>query len=457
MKLGETQRWFAGAVMNGADLKETDRLLTPGPRLGPTERLHVYQHGYVARLVECLADDYPVLKHLLGEEPFDSLCRRYVERHPSRAPNLNAYGRHMADLCVGFAADLARLEWAIVEVIHEPALPPLTMETLATVPMGAWGTARLVAAKAVRLLSLAYPANDYFQAVRDEESPDAPAARATATVVHRSGRTVWRMGLTPPMQRVLGALLAGKPLEGALDLAGDVPAEHVTAWFREWVGERPVRGHRSGIGRLLEVLAFAEEQALVRAVCLHARRHAVATRRAHAGERVAAVAQGRAERDAAARLDDGRAARGQLVGASVGRVGQLGQDGARAHEGLVAAQVEAVGIAALTWRERVDAGDRPLRGVRLEGCLEVLAPLGRQIAAAAFLRREAGRGTGCGRTDEVVARGDGARWGWRRGRRRSAGDRRRRGGWWRWRGEEDVLLGGLEPRRRRRPRAWPRG
>ncbi|MGH7297592.1 MAG: HvfC/BufC family peptide modification chaperone [Polyangiaceae bacterium] len=235
MRLADTQRWFAGAVMNGADLGDTERILTAGPRLGPAERLHVYRHGYLARLVECLADDYPVLKHALGDEAFEGLCGRYVERHPSEAPNLNAYGRRVADLCEGFHADLARLEWAIVEVIHEPALPPLTMEALAAVPMEAWATARLVAARALRLLSLAYPANDYYQAVRDGGAPTVPAAGPSAVVVYRSGPTVWRMGLTPPMQRVLAALLAGEPLDGALDRAGDVPAEHVTAWFREWI------------------------------------------------------------------------------------------------------------------------------------------------------------------------------------------------------------------------------
>jgi hypothetical protein len=109
------------------------------------------------------------------------------------------------------------------------------MEALASVPMEAWATARLVAARAVRLLSLGYPANDYFQAVREDRTPELPAAAPSATVVYRSGHTVWRMSLTPPMERVLGALLAGKPLEGALDLAGEAAAEHVTAWFREWI------------------------------------------------------------------------------------------------------------------------------------------------------------------------------------------------------------------------------
>jgi hypothetical protein len=235
VKLREQQLWFAGAVMTGAALEEADRLLTAGPRLGPRERLDVYRHGYEARLVECLADDFPVLKVALGEDAFDALCRAYIARFPSEAPNLNAYGRHVPETCSGFAADLARLEWAIVEVIHEASGTPMTMESMAAVPEDSWAGAHLVASRALRLLTLQHPANDYFQAVRDGHAPAIPGPGASATVVYRSGRTVWRMGLTPPMHRVLAALVGGEPLEPALSLAEGEPPEQVTAWFREWV------------------------------------------------------------------------------------------------------------------------------------------------------------------------------------------------------------------------------
>jgi hypothetical protein len=235
VKLDETQQWFAGAVMRDAGLDEVDRRLTRGPKLDARGRFDVYRSGYVARLVECLADDYPVLKHALGDDAFEDVCRRYVERSPSEAPNLNAYGRRMAETLDGFASDLARLEWAIVEVVHEPAPPPVTTEALAAVPPEAWGDVRLTASKAVRLLSFDHPVNDYFQAVRDEKQPAVPGPAPSSTVVYRSGRTVWRLGLTPAMERVLAALLAGEPLEQALDRAGDAPPEHVTAWFREWM------------------------------------------------------------------------------------------------------------------------------------------------------------------------------------------------------------------------------
>jgi hypothetical protein len=238
-RLRETQEWFARAVMTGEGLAEADRRLTPGPRLSPGERFDVYRQGYVARLVECLADDYPVLEQALGDEGFGALARAYVARFPSTAPNLNAYGRHMAALCDeegrAFEADLARLEWAIVEVVHAPVAPPLTMDRLAAMPMEAWATATLAASPAVRVVRAAHPVNDYFQAVRDGRSPAIPAPAPAATAVYRSGKTVWRMGLAAPLAAVLEALLAGEALGAALSHAEGTPPEHVMASFREWV------------------------------------------------------------------------------------------------------------------------------------------------------------------------------------------------------------------------------
>ncbi len=254
-----TQQWFARAVMTpeAETAYEVDgqveTRLTAGPRLRAFERLDIYRRAYHARLVDCLADDYPVLQHALGDEAFHGLCSTYIERHPSGGPSLNFFGRHMERLCrdggltslaePAFAADLAALEWAIVEVIHAPSAEPLTLEGLRDMPPEAWPGARLVPNTALRLHRFAFPVNAYFQAFRDGGHPELPSAQPSAMVVYRSGPTVWRMDLTPPMFDVLTALVGGEVLGDALSraesgLAGVDPAEagqRVTHWFREWV------------------------------------------------------------------------------------------------------------------------------------------------------------------------------------------------------------------------------
>jgi hypothetical protein len=257
--LRATQLWFERAVTTpeSADSAvgegEAALRLTAGPRLTALERLEIYRSGYHARLVECLVDDYPVLQSALGVEAFEALCRAYVARHPSDSPSLNFFGRFMAGFlrdgapeatpARAFAADLATLEWSIVEVIHAPSSDPLTLQALGQVPADAWPGARLVANTALRLQRFDHPVNEYFQDVRDGGSPGLPAPSPSATVVYRSGPTIWRMDLTAPMFEVLQGLLTGETLATALGraeegLAGVDPAEigqRVTHWFREWV------------------------------------------------------------------------------------------------------------------------------------------------------------------------------------------------------------------------------
>jgi hypothetical protein len=236
-----------------ADPHDVARRLTASTRQSADERLEIYRRAYHARLVECLADDYPVLQHALGDAAFDDLCRAFIAAHPSQSPNLNFFGRKLAAFCRDgapgpfalrdFAADLAELEWAIVEVIHAPSRAPLTLEGLSEMPMDAWASARLVPNTAFRLLRFDHPVNAFFQAVREGREAAVPTASPSATVVYRSGTTLWRMDLTVAMFDVLSALVAGEVLGAALGraetgLAGVDPteaAQRVGHWFREWV------------------------------------------------------------------------------------------------------------------------------------------------------------------------------------------------------------------------------
>src|SRR5690606_2409343 len=103
-----------------------------------------YHHAYHARLVECLADDFPCVQAVCGEEVFATLARGYIAAHPSRHPNLNGYGagfplwlRRLRRPLVHRAllADLAALEWALVDVLHAQAAPVLDATALAAIPV----------------------------------------------------------------------------------------------------------------------------------------------------------------------------------------------------------------------------------------------------------------------------------------------------------------------------------
>lgn len=271
LTLDETQRWFqavvthpggiaagamaASAMALGANADgvpralEVESVIADGAQIRATEALEIYAYAYRARLVECLADDYPALAYALGEEEFEAFAADYIEHHPSSSPNLNGFGRHMAAFCLEsgratFMADLARLEWSLVEVIHAQDTAPISAESLAAIPPDRFPEVRIMTSDALRLLRSDHDVNAFYRAFKEGDSPPWPEPRRAAIAVYRSGFTLWRMDLTPAMAELLDDLAGGTPLGTALEnMAGaiDDPEEleeaerNVFAWFQSWV------------------------------------------------------------------------------------------------------------------------------------------------------------------------------------------------------------------------------
>jgi len=94
------------------------------PPAGTVEdRWHVYAHGYLARLTEALALEFPAVRRILGEAAFGVLVERFVAEFPPGALDLaragdllplylgsDSFGRQLP-----FLPDLARLERRIAE------------------------------------------------------------------------------------------------------------------------------------------------------------------------------------------------------------------------------------------------------------------------------------------------------------------------------------------------------
>ncbi|HKO95141.1 MAG TPA: DNA-binding domain-containing protein [Polyangiaceae bacterium] len=250
-----TQAASEDAGSRGAELRE--RVVSG--RWPAAERVEVYRHGYFARLVECLEDDYPALAHALGAQRFEALARDFILLHPPPSASLNYYGAPLAEYCrrrperwSDFAAELAGLEWAVVEAIHAEEGERLDIEALGRLSPEQWSVLRLVPSPALRLLFSAYPVADYYQAFKDgsaaalaTEASAAPLLQsASAVAVCRRGEDVWRIPLSVALGQLLGSLIAGTPLLEALDSVGSVGSavteaaiapEELQRAFRDWV------------------------------------------------------------------------------------------------------------------------------------------------------------------------------------------------------------------------------
>lgn len=260
------QQWFAQVISDPRSVEHgiaraaqrrtlatpaaLEQIVTRGPQLSAADRLRVYHYAYHARLSECLGDDFPAVRQALGDSAFTRLCRAYINAHPSTKPNLNGYGggfppflREQAPRFPqrGVIADLARLEWALVEVLHAQAAPLFDVTALQRIQLDGWARMRLRPSATVMLLEFAHPVNAWFQSWREDRAGPLPGRAWSATAVYRQGYRVWRLDLSRPMHTILAQLFAGKTLGRALEVAatehGD-PQQLVVdlqIWFREWV------------------------------------------------------------------------------------------------------------------------------------------------------------------------------------------------------------------------------
>ena len=257
--LFQVEDWFARTITHPGTLDEVvtefdaASYVSAGPRQSRLERIGVYHSAYRARLVECLADDYPAVAYALGHDAFVELAEAYIAAHPSRSPNLNAYGRSMpafveerGGALSAFVHDLAVLEWTIVETIHAAPTAAVDVESLSAVRPERLGDLRLQPNSALRVLTLRYPVNRFFQAFREDRSPEIPEAEPTATAVYRRGWAVWRMDLNPVLRPLLEAILAGSTLGDALaGVASEIESENeIMTAFRDWVSAGFFTGFR---------------------------------------------------------------------------------------------------------------------------------------------------------------------------------------------------------------------
>ncbi|WP_095077393.1 DUF2063 domain-containing protein [Pseudomonas sp. Irchel s3h17] len=92
----------------------------------PDSRFAVYRNNVQSSLINALADSYPVVLQLVGDEFFRAMARAYVQGAPPRHAVINDYGHDFADFIQGFApaagvpylADVARLERLRINAYH---------------------------------------------------------------------------------------------------------------------------------------------------------------------------------------------------------------------------------------------------------------------------------------------------------------------------------------------------
>src|SRR6476659_11474999 len=119
-----------------------EEIVKPNDRLTSVERLEIYNRVYWFRLLSALADDFPGLRAVIGQEKFDQVLLGYLTEMPSVSFTLRDLGSRLEQWLRAhhefissserMALDMVRLEWADIEAFDAAEYPVLSQTELAS-------------------------------------------------------------------------------------------------------------------------------------------------------------------------------------------------------------------------------------------------------------------------------------------------------------------------------------
>ena len=149
-------------------------------KVGVKKRLSIYADAYRLRIIDALANSYPKLKALLGDNLFDAIARSYIDGYPSMYRNMRWVGDqmpvHLAHTLPQhpIAAEMAAFEWALGLAFDAEDVPVLQLKDLAKIPPENWADLELVFHPSVQLLPLKWNVLLVWQALDANGNPPAP-------------------------------------------------------------------------------------------------------------------------------------------------------------------------------------------------------------------------------------------------------------------------------------------
>jgi hypothetical protein len=259
LELAAAQRAFARAMsaLEGGDTARSSPLfawLRADRGLAAPERMQIYTHAYFARIHGVLRDDFPALQAALGDAAFHDLAKLYLMAHPPRHYSLRFAGAELPAFLRGpvvevfrrrwpFAADLAALEWARVDVFDAPDSELLTRDSLTELAPERWNELRLGLTPATRVLALEWPVSELREAWAGDLPLPALERRPAHVLVHRRGEEVRQRELSALEARALGLVREGNDFEslcGAIaEETGEAAVvERVAGLLERWLADQ---------------------------------------------------------------------------------------------------------------------------------------------------------------------------------------------------------------------------
>jgi hypothetical protein len=190
-------------------------------------RLDVYRNAYYQRLEEALARDFPALRAVVGDEAFGRLAAAYLAANPSTRPSLRFLGQHLQDWLrrareEPALADLAGLEWAVLQAFDAPDAAALTVAGFEGIPAEQWPGLRLALHPSVSLLALEANARELWLAMRRAGPLPAPEPTTEWLVVWRGRGEPQVEAISAGCHAFLAAFVRGSSFASACEALAEL-------------------------------------------------------------------------------------------------------------------------------------------------------------------------------------------------------------------------------------------
>jgi hypothetical protein len=264
---GMQKKWTDGSRMQ----EVADGFIKPNDRLTSFERLEIYNRQYWFRVLDCLYDDYPGLRSVVGERKFMKLATAYLTKYPSDSYTLRDLGNrleqflkdepHWSGSRQEIALDMVRFEWAQVVAFDGPSKPPLTPDDILDTPPS---DLRFELQPYLTLLELGFAVDEFLIAVKKRDSDvlrneasnafdAAPKAKTNQKrlrppkrekvylATHRHDNQLYYKRLEPEAFTILRKLAEGENVEqaclAAIGASGRTDVDwsiQIKEWFNAW-------------------------------------------------------------------------------------------------------------------------------------------------------------------------------------------------------------------------------
>ncbi|MCC9065321.1 DNA-binding domain-containing protein [Flavobacterium piscisymbiosum] len=177
--------------LNTASIED---LICHSEKLTAHEHLGIYQRSYIARLRNCMSQQFSALEYALGEAIFCAFADDYLASKPSHNYNLAYLGAHFADYLennrpdahenikedwIDFMIELARFEYAIGVIFEMKAEEDYPLATIDT------DENKLKLVPICVLFKFKFPVRKYYSEFKNDKQPSLPSESESYCVVLR--------------------------------------------------------------------------------------------------------------------------------------------------------------------------------------------------------------------------------------------------------------------------------